>query len=76
MSLTRLSSTVLRSPQFVVRGVRHSSGHPGGHQDPHLPFTFKKRKTFVAKLAGFVTVGFGLPFLTTRYSLSKSAGTV
>ena len=35
----------------------------------HLPYTYDKKGAFGAKLTGFVTLGFGVPFLASEYQL-------
>ncbi|GJE93191.1 cytochrome c oxidase subunit VIIc [Phanerochaete sordida] len=76
MSAARLSSAALRTAtrRAAPRGVRFSSGGPEhhGHNPAHLPFSYKNRGPFIAKLSVFSVVGFGLPFWLARYQMKKS----
>ncbi|EKM50048.1 uncharacterized protein PHACADRAFT_264547 [Phanerochaete carnosa HHB-10118-sp] len=78
MSAARLSPATLRMTsrrsQVALKGVRYASEHHGNGAPPHLPFAYKNKGPFVAKLSAFCVIGFGLPFWVTRYSLKKSGG--
>lgn len=63
-----------RSP-LALKGVRYASEQHGhGHNPPHLPFSYKNKGPFTAKLAAFCMLGFGTPFVAARYQLKKSGG--
>lgn len=62
---------VARRVPAARQGVRYSSEHHG-HTPAHLPFTYKSKSGFVAKLTAFTVFSFGLPFWLARYQMKKS----
>jgi len=37
-----------------------------------MPFNYRNKRTFAAKVAVFFTVGFGIPFVAVKYQLYVS----
>ncbi|PCH41179.1 hypothetical protein WOLCODRAFT_162868 [Wolfiporia cocos MD-104 SS10] len=63
-----LRQAARRSP--IATPARFSHGHA---EFSPVPFTYKNRKLFAAKVAAYLVGGFAIPFVAAAYQLRKSS---
>jgi len=73
MSMLAASRVPLR--EIALRRAPIQARFAHGHGEyKHLPFEYKNKGAFGAKVAAYLLAGFSIPFLAAKYQIAKAGG--